>query len=131
MSSTISERTLAELARLHSPYAAEEDPGAFRTTGWHRAYEARPNSFAVAAESAADIAAAMNAGQHPDLFWVLRGGGGTFGYLEPQWQHSLWGANYPSLLEIKQTYDPASVFRVHHGTDSEAPGPPDAVGSWR
>ena len=40
---------------------------------------------------------------------------------EPQWQHSLWGANYPRMLEIKRACDPANVFRVHHGVASEAP----------
>jgi FAD/FMN-containing dehydrogenase len=42
-------------------------------------------------------------------------------YFEPGWQESFWGANYPRLREIKQRYDPANVFRVHHGVGSEAP----------
>lgn len=35
------------------------------------------------------------------------------------WQRNQWGANYPRLLEIKRTYDPANLFRVHHGVGSE------------
>lgn len=35
------------------------------------------------------------------------------------WQQNQWGANYPRLLEIKRTYDPANLFRVHHGVGSE------------
>jgi hypothetical protein len=27
----------------------------------------------------------------------------------------------PRLLEIKQAYDPANLFRVHHGVGSEFP----------
>jgi Berberine and berberine like len=36
-------------------------------------------------------------------------------YFEPDWQRSFWGANYPRLLEIKRSGDPANLFRVHHG----------------
>ena len=32
----------------------------------------------------------------------------------------LWGANYPRLLAVKQKYDPANFFKVHHGVGSEA-----------
>lgn len=63
------------LACLRDPFAIEEDPGAFQTTGWHRAYEARPSSFAVAAESAADIAAAVSFGRDHDLRLAVKGTG--------------------------------------------------------
>ena len=35
------------------------------------------------------------------------------------WQQNQWGTNYARLLEIKRTYDPANLFRVHHGVGSE------------
>jgi FAD binding domain/Berberine and berberine like len=44
-------------------------------------------------------------------------------YFEPDWQRSFWGTNYPRLLEIKQLYDPANMFRVHHGVGSEETRP--------
>jgi hypothetical protein len=40
-------------------------------------------------------------------------------YFEPDWQASFWGANYPRLLEIKRSRDPANLLRVHHGVGSE------------
>jgi FAD/FMN-containing dehydrogenase len=40
-------------------------------------------------------------------------------YFEPDWQRSFWGGNYPRLLAVKQKYDPAGLFRVHHGVGSE------------
>ena len=40
-------------------------------------------------------------------------------YFEPDWQTSFWGPNYPRLLDIKRKYDPANLFRVHHGVGSE------------
>jgi len=41
-------------------------------------------------------------------------------YFEPQWQRSFWGSNYPKLAAVKQKYDPAGLFFVHHGVGSEA-----------
>lgn len=38
------------------------------------------------------------------------------------WQRSFWGDNYARLLEIKHTYDPGNLFRVHHGVGSETTG---------
>jgi FAD/FMN-containing dehydrogenase len=43
-------------------------------------------------------------------------------YHQPDWQRSFWGGNYGRLLEIKHTYDPGNLFRVHHGVGSEANG---------
>jgi FAD/FMN-containing dehydrogenase len=43
-------------------------------------------------------------------------------YHQPDWQRSFWGGNYARLLEIKHTYDPGNLFRVHHGVGSEATG---------
>ena len=40
-------------------------------------------------------------------------------YHEPDWQRSFWGGNYARLLEIKHTYDPGNLYRVHHGVGSE------------
>lgn len=40
-------------------------------------------------------------------------------YFEPEWQHSFWADNYDRLLMIKKKYDPANLFRVHHGVGSE------------
>ena len=38
---------------------------------------------------------------------------------EPDWQYSFWGENYPQLLEVKEKWDPWSLFYVHHGVGSE------------
>jgi FAD/FMN-containing dehydrogenase len=74
--------------------------------------------------------AAASAGQVGQAMQVIRAltpGSGSYvnetDYFEPDWQESFWGANYPRLLEIKRAYDPANIFRVHHGVGSEAPGP--------
>ena len=40
-------------------------------------------------------------------------------YFEPDWQQSLWGANYPRLLSIKHAVDPTNLFVCHHCVGSE------------
>lgn len=50
-------------------------------------------------------------------------GAGTYAneadYFEPDWQDSFWGGNYTRLRQVKETYDPTNLFRVHHGVGSE------------
>jgi FAD/FMN-containing dehydrogenase len=40
-------------------------------------------------------------------------------FLEADWQQSFWGSNYPRLRAVKDAYDPAGLFFVHHGVGSE------------
>lgn len=40
-------------------------------------------------------------------------------YFNASWQDAFWGPNYPRLRAIKEKYDPAGLFFVHHGVGSE------------
>ena len=40
-------------------------------------------------------------------------------FFEPNWQDAFWGANYAKLRAVKDKYDPAGLFFVHHGVGSE------------
>jgi FAD/FMN-containing dehydrogenase len=40
-------------------------------------------------------------------------------FFERSWQQSFWGSNYPRLRAVKEKYDPAGLFFVHHGVGSE------------
>ena len=40
-------------------------------------------------------------------------------YFQVDWQAAFWGRNYPRLTRVKQKYDPAGLFFVHHGVGSE------------
>jgi FAD/FMN-containing dehydrogenase len=65
----------AALANLRNPYAIQDDPGAFQTTGWFGAFENRHSPLAVAAESAADIAAAVYFARKRGVGLVIKGTG--------------------------------------------------------
>jgi FAD/FMN-containing dehydrogenase len=58
-----------------NPWAIEEDPGAFHTTGWFGAYDAGHSAFAVAAESSADIAAPVDFARAHRTGLVIKGTG--------------------------------------------------------
>jgi FAD/FMN-containing dehydrogenase len=65
----------AALEDLHNPFFIEDHPGAFHTTGWLDAFESRPGPYAVAAESADDLAAAVNFAAERRLRLVVKGTG--------------------------------------------------------
>jgi FAD/FMN-containing dehydrogenase len=65
----------AALANLRNPYAIEDDPGAFHTTGWHGAHVSAHSPRVVAAESAADIAAAVDFAREHGAGLVIKGTG--------------------------------------------------------
>jgi len=75
-----------------------------------------PN-LAAGRKATAAISAAMK------ILRDVTPGGGTYmneaDYFEPGWQRSFYGAHYDRLLAIKRRYDPANLFKVHHGVGSE------------
>lgn len=50
----------AALSDLRNPFAIEDHPCAFHTTGWHGAFDDRTPSFVVAVESSEDVAATVD-----------------------------------------------------------------------
>ena len=40
-------------------------------------------------------------------------------FFQPNWQDAFWGENYERLSAVKDKYDPAGLFFVHHGVGSE------------
>jgi FAD/FMN-containing dehydrogenase len=74
--------------------------------------------LAAARKSAGEVARAM-----AELKTLAPDGGCYFAesnFFVPEWQEAYWGPNYPRLLAVKQKYDPAGLFFVHHGVGSEA-----------
>jgi FAD/FMN-containing dehydrogenase len=103
------------------------NPAAFDAGALLIAASAQEHAFAGVPghepDQALGAANARRVGEAVDLVRAITPGSGSYvnetDYFEPDWQRSFWGPNYPRLLEIKRRYDPANVFRVHHGVGSE------------
>jgi hypothetical protein len=60
---------------IKNPYYLGDEVGLTQTLGWVGAWTSRPSVFAVAAKSAADVAAAVNFARTHSLRLVVKGGG--------------------------------------------------------
>ncbi len=63
---------------IHNPYYIGDQPGLTQTLGWVDAWVSKPSVYAVAAENANHIAAAVNFARTNDLRLVLKGGGHSY-----------------------------------------------------
>ena len=63
------------LQNLQNPFFNEDHPGATQTTGWADAWDAAVSPYAVAAESAEDVAAAVKFAREHGVRLVVKGTG--------------------------------------------------------
>ena len=66
------------MRQLQNPFALGDDPALTQTSGWADAWISRPSAYAVAAESAADVAAAVDFARRHRLRLVVKGGGHSY-----------------------------------------------------
>jgi FAD/FMN-containing dehydrogenase len=64
--------------QLKNPYAIGDNPALTQTSGWQDAWLSQPSAYAVAAQSAADIAAAVDFARKHRLRLVVKGGGHSY-----------------------------------------------------
>lgn len=65
----------AALQGIKNPYWIGDEPALTQASGWVDAWTCEPSTYAVAAEGAGDIVAAVNFARIHDLRLVIRGGG--------------------------------------------------------
>lgn len=73
--SGIGDRCDARLAELQNPFFIEDQPGGYQTNGWLDAWTATPSPYAVAAERAEDIAAAVDFARTHGVRLAVKGTG--------------------------------------------------------
>jgi FAD/FMN-containing dehydrogenase len=66
------------LKQLRNPFALGDDPALTQTSGWADAWISRPSAYVVAAESAADVAAAVDFARRHHLRLAVKGGGHSY-----------------------------------------------------
>jgi FAD/FMN-containing dehydrogenase len=64
--------------QLKNPFAIGDNPALTQTSGWQDAWLSQPSAYAVAAQGAADIAAAVNFARKHKLRLVVKGGGHSY-----------------------------------------------------
>ncbi len=70
-----SQACVDDLKRLANPFAIEDDPAAFHTTGWFNAFTSQPSRRVVVPESAAEVAEAVRLCAERDIPLVVKGTG--------------------------------------------------------
>ena len=66
------------LAQLANPFYIGDQPALTQTSGWVDAWTSQPSTYAVAAESTADVVAAVNFAREHQLRLVVKGGGHSY-----------------------------------------------------
>ena len=71
-------KSLLTDVEIHNPYYIGDQPGLTQTLGWVDAWWTKPSAYAIAADNAQHLAAAVNFARENDLRLVVKGGGHSY-----------------------------------------------------
>lgn len=101
---------------IKNPFYLESVPGVTQTTGWLDAWDSRPSAYAVAAESTADIVAAVNFARENNVHLAVKGTGHDYLGRSSSHELLLWTHNMRKI-ETDQAFVP-------QGAPAGTPGVP-------
>src|ERR1700722_13597401 len=94
-------------AELENPYFIGDEPGLTQTLGWVDALTFAPSVYAVAAQSASDVAAAVDFARRRNLRLVIKGGGHSYqGSSNAAGSLLIW-ARHMSAITVHDAFVPA------------------------
>jgi FAD/FMN-containing dehydrogenase len=102
--------------QLKNPYYLGDEPSLTQTLGWTGAWTSQPSLMGVAAESAADVAAAVNFAREHRMKLVVKGGGHSyFGNSNAANSLLVWTRRMQSV-QLHDTFIPSGA-PISHGGD--------------
>jgi FAD/FMN-containing dehydrogenase len=69
---------LEVIKEIHNPYYIGDQPGGTQISGWLDAWTPAPSAYAIAAQSASDVAAGINFARENNLRLVVKGGAHSY-----------------------------------------------------
>ncbi|WP_342235133.1 FAD-binding oxidoreductase [Inquilinus sp. OTU3971] len=106
---------------LRNPYYLGDEPGLTQTLGWVDAWTLRPSAYAVAAQTAGDVAAAVDFAHEHRLRLVVKGGGHSYKGASNAADSLLVWTRAMNAIEVHDDFVPAGC--------AEAPVPAVSVGA--
>jgi FAD/FMN-containing dehydrogenase len=99
---------------LRNPFFVGDDPALTQTSGWAGAWASSPSVYAIAAETSADIAAAVNFARQHRLRLVVKGGGHSYQGTSNSKDSLLVWTRAMRRIELHEAFLPAGSI----GTDA-------------
>lgn len=107
---------------IQNPYLLGDDPALTQTLGWTGAWTSQPSPLAVAAETAADIAKAVDIARRHDLRVVVKGGGHSYyGNSNAAGSLLLWTRKMDAV-ELHDAFVPAGAPKGNTGVPAVSVG---------
>jgi FAD/FMN-containing dehydrogenase len=109
-------------ARIRNPYYLGDEPGLTQTLGWIDAWTSQPSAMAVVAESAADVAAAVDFARRSGVRLVVKGGGHNyFGNSNAAGSLLIWTRRLDAI-EMHDDFRPAGMPASERGIPAVSVG---------